>query len=73
LPRIFKPFKPHKMKKLVFTLEVLLLLSALPVFFGLALARKHHVTPGLQTGVTTPAIREEDAAVLVYPGSVKNS
>jgi len=73
LLRIFKPFKPYKMKKILFALEVLLLLSALPVFFGLALGRKHHVTPGVQNSVSTPANQEGDAAILVYLGAVKNS
>jgi hypothetical protein len=61
------------MKKLLFALEVLLMLSALPVFFGLALARKHHVTPEIQNSVSTAVRQEADAALVLYPGTVKNS
>ena len=61
------------MKKLLFALEILLMLSALPVFFGLALGRKHHVTPGVLKNVSTPVSQEADGALIVYPGAVKNS
>ncbi|MEJ0104800.1 MAG: hypothetical protein WDO19_20595 [Bacteroidota bacterium] len=61
------------MKKIVFALEVLLMLSALPVFFGLALGRKHHVTAEVQNSLSTSVSGKTDATLVVYSAAVKNS
>ena len=61
------------MKKLFFALEVLLMLSALPVFFGLALGRRYHATPEVQNSVSTPVSRETGSALISYTDAVKTS
>lgn len=71
--RILNHLNLISMKKILFALEVLLMLSALPVFFGLALGRKHHVTTRAKDSVSKPVSQEGDAARVVYPGAVKNS
>ena len=61
------------MKKLLFALEVLLMLSVLPFFFGMALGRKHHVNPESYKAASPVVNGESNETTVVYPKAQKNS
>ena len=61
------------MKKLLFTLEVLLMLSVLPFFFGMALGRKHHVKPEVYKDASITIKGDSNKALVVYAAAKRNS
>jgi len=61
------------MKKLLFTLEVLLMLSVLPFFLGISMGRKYHSSNAVQEKNSLQGIPASSEAYVAYPVALKNS
>lgn len=61
------------MKKLLFTLEVLFMLSVLPFFLGMAMSRKYHVNNEIQKEISRQGIYVNSNVYVSFPGALKNS
>jgi len=73
LQQIIKPFKPYSMKRLLFTLEVLFMLSVLPFFLGMSMGRKYHSNNAAQEKNSLQGISASSEAYKAYPVALKNS
>ena len=61
------------MKKTLFALEVLLMLSALPLFCGMAMGRKHHLNTEAGKFTSHHSVEANSDAYTVYRVALKNS